>query len=64
VDEMFAALRTLAASGTSMLLVEQYVARALSMADAVILLKKGAVTYTGPPSDSTEVRSDGYLGVE
>jgi len=65
VDEMFAALRTLAASGTSMLLVEQYVARALSMADAVILLKKGAVTYAGPPSDLDEKSVlTGYLGVE
>jgi branched-chain amino acid transport system ATP-binding protein len=47
VDEIFEALGRLAASGTALLLVEQYVDRALEMADAVYLLNRGSITYSG-----------------
>jgi branched-chain amino acid transport system ATP-binding protein len=62
VDVIFDALRQLADSGISMLLVEQYVARALEMADRVVLLKKGRVTFNGAPSalEENEVLG-GYL---
>jgi len=64
VDEMFHALRTLAATGTAMLIVEQYVTRAMAMADVVVLLNKGAVAYDGPPSQLDEQAVlRGYLGV-
>jgi branched-chain amino acid transport system ATP-binding protein len=43
-------LKRLAATGLSLLLVEQYVDRALEMADTVVLLDRGHVTFTGPPS--------------
>ncbi|WP_051182021.1 ABC transporter ATP-binding protein [Nocardia vinacea] len=63
VDEIFAALHELAERGIAMLLVEQYVTRAMEMADAVVLLNKGVVTYDGPPGelDEEEVLR-GYLG--
>ena len=64
VDEIFVALRELATSGTSMVIVEQYVSRALDMADSVVLLAKGAVAFQGPASEldeDTVVRK--YLGV-
>jgi branched-chain amino acid transport system ATP-binding protein len=65
VDEMFAALRNLAASGVAMLIVEQYVSRAMAMADTVVLLSKGTVTYDGPPSGLDEhAVLQGYLGVD
>jgi branched-chain amino acid transport system ATP-binding protein len=65
VDEMFQALRTLAAAGIAMLIVEQYVTRALAMADIVVLLNKGSVSYDGPPSELDErAVLQGYLGVE
>jgi branched-chain amino acid transport system ATP-binding protein len=64
VDEMFQALRTLAATGTAMLMVEQYVTRAMAMADNVVLLNKGTVSYDGPPSELDEQAVlEGYLGV-
>jgi branched-chain amino acid transport system ATP-binding protein len=64
VDEMFQALRTLAATGTAMLIVEQYVTRAMAMADTVVLLNKGTVSYDGPPSELDEQAVlQGYLGV-
>jgi branched-chain amino acid transport system ATP-binding protein len=50
VDTVFDVLRRLADSGVSMLLVEQYVARALEMADRVVLLNKGHVVFNGAPS--------------
>jgi branched-chain amino acid transport system ATP-binding protein len=65
VDEMFHALRTLAGTGTAMLIVEQYVTRAMAMADSVVLLNKGTITYDGPPSQLDEQAVlQGYLGVD
>ena len=65
VDEMFHALRTLAATGTAMLIVAQYVTRAMAMADSVVLLNKGTITYDGPPSQLDEQAVlQGYLGVD
>ncbi len=49
VDQIFAALRNLTGRGISMLLVEQYVDRALAMADQVVLLDHGQVSFSGPP---------------
>jgi ABC-type multidrug transport system ATPase subunit len=40
-----------------MLLVEQYVTRALAMADRVVLLNKGSVAYDGQPSELDERRA-------
>ncbi|MCK9248046.1 MAG: ABC transporter ATP-binding protein [Solirubrobacteraceae bacterium] len=51
VDEIFAALTGLAAEGTSLVLVEQYVDRALAMADRVHLLTRGTTTFTGAPGE-------------
>jgi branched-chain amino acid transport system ATP-binding protein len=50
VDEIFAALRRLAETGTALLLVEQYVDRALDLADVVYLLDRGVVRYSGDAS--------------
>lgn len=41
VEEIFAFLRRLGANGTALVLVEQYVTRALAMADFVFLLNRG-----------------------
>jgi branched-chain amino acid transport system ATP-binding protein len=62
VDAIFDVLRRLADTGVSMLLVEQYVARALEMADGVVLLNKGEVAFSGPSSalEESEVLG-GYL---
>lgn len=65
VDEIFEALQKLAQTGVSLLLVEQYVNRALELSDSVVLLDRGAVAFNGPSKDldeDTVVR--GYLGVE
>ncbi len=54
VDDIFEHLGALARSGASLLLVEQYVARALELADYVYVLKKGQITFVGEPGELTE----------
>jgi branched-chain amino acid transport system ATP-binding protein len=51
VDEIFAFLRRLAHEGRALLLVEQYVTRALEIADYVFLLNRGAVSFAGEPGE-------------
>jgi branched-chain amino acid transport system ATP-binding protein len=64
VDEIFDSLRLLAASGVALLVVEQYVQRALDLADAAIVLNRGVVSYTGPAAAVDEaVLMSSYLGV-
>jgi branched-chain amino acid transport system ATP-binding protein len=64
VDQIFASLRTLAARGTALLVVEQYVDRALDMCDHVYLLSRGAITFSGKPAElDHDAVVQGYLGV-
>jgi branched-chain amino acid transport system ATP-binding protein len=51
VDEIFEFLERLKDEGISLLLVEQYVTRALALADYVYLLHKGEVSFRGEPSE-------------
>jgi branched-chain amino acid transport system ATP-binding protein len=51
VDELFAFLGRLARSGAGLLIVEQYVDRALELADVVYLLDRGRVAFAGEPSE-------------
>jgi branched-chain amino acid transport system ATP-binding protein len=51
VDDIFVYLRQLAERGVALLLVEQYVSRALEMADYVYVLDKGRVSFVGEPSE-------------
>ena len=63
VDEIFSYLRRLASEGTSLLVVEQYVARALELADYVYILNRGRIRFAGEPAevgDQTVLES--YLG--
>jgi branched-chain amino acid transport system ATP-binding protein len=65
VDLIFDALARLAETGVSMILVEQYVTRAIQMADQVVLLRKGTVAFDGPPADLDEQSIlQGYLGAD
>lgn len=65
VDEIFVSLNRLATEGAALLLVEQYVTRALASANYVYLLNRGQVAFAGEPSeldDQQLFRS--YLGTE
>jgi branched-chain amino acid transport system ATP-binding protein len=51
VDEIFEFLGLLASQGTSLLLVEQYITRALALADYVYVLNRGQVAFAGDASE-------------
>jgi branched-chain amino acid transport system ATP-binding protein len=54
IDEIFEALVKLSHDGVALLLVEQYVNRALGFADHVYLLGRGSITFSGPPTELDE----------
>jgi branched-chain amino acid transport system ATP-binding protein len=63
VDEIFEHLKRLAQAGRSLLLVEQYVARALDLADYVYVLRRGQVEFAGEPFElGTDAILASYLG--
>jgi branched-chain amino acid transport system ATP-binding protein len=65
IEQIFEALALLAERGIALLLVEQYVSRALQMADKVYLLNRGSVAFSGPPSELNEDElTSRYLGGE
>jgi branched-chain amino acid transport system ATP-binding protein len=55
VDEILARLVELNRAGLSILLIEQFVHRALDVADRVYVLKKGRVAYSGTPEAAVRV---------
>ncbi|OYR23334.1 ABC transporter family protein [Brucella thiophenivorans] len=65
VEEVRATLAQIKESGTSILLVEQNAAMAMSLADTVTVLSQGTVQFSGTPA-GLEARSDiknAYLGI-
>jgi branched-chain amino acid transport system ATP-binding protein len=51
VDQIFDAVAALRAEGRSVLLVEQYIERAVGVADYVYILNKGRIVFTGLPAE-------------
>jgi branched-chain amino acid transport system ATP-binding protein len=63
VDQIFDFLHRLAARGAALLLVEQYVTKALALADMVYLLNKGVVDFAGEPGElDADALAARYLG--
>jgi branched-chain amino acid transport system ATP-binding protein len=63
VDNVYDAIKRLAAARISLLIVEQYVNRAMAIADQVVLLDKGTISFTGPPKELDQDRLvEHYLG--
>jgi len=54
VDGIFEFLGRIAASGVSLLVVEQYVSRALALAETVYLVNQGRIVFSGPTDDLDE----------
>lgn len=65
VDQIFGYVDELARRGVALLLVEQYVKRALDIADYVYILHKGEVRFAGEPAElrQEEIMAS-YLGTE
>jgi branched-chain amino acid transport system ATP-binding protein len=65
VDAILSSLQPLIASGVAILIVEQFVRRALAMADSVTVLARGRSLFQGQPESLTERELSGaYLGGE
>jgi branched-chain amino acid transport system ATP-binding protein len=65
VDKIFGFLSRLASEGAALLMVEQYVTKALAVADYVYVLERGVVSFAG---EACELESDDlfarYVGAE
>jgi len=55
VDEVYATLDKVRQTGTTMLIIEQYVGHALRIADTAVLLQHGEVVYDGPSAEIGDV---------
>jgi branched-chain amino acid transport system ATP-binding protein len=65
VDQVFDTLRQIVAGGTALLLVEQYVTRALELADTAYIMNRGQVVHSGPAAElQGEEVFERYLGIE
>jgi len=65
VDEIFAAVSTIRAQGTTVLIVEQRLTECLEIADRAYVLQTGRVTMSGSAADirdNADVRK-AYLGL-
>ena len=63
VDQIFAFVDRLAEGGAALLLVEQYVTRALAISDFVYLLNKGRIVFAGEPGElDQEAVFESYVG--
>ena len=65
VDKIYDALSTLASRGMSLIIVEQYVQRALDRANTVHILSRGEIVHSGPAKDvSPDEIYEKYLGID
>ncbi len=64
VDDLLAALRSIAANGVGVLLVEQNAVQALQITDRVYVLDQGRITTSGPAADYVDPArlARAYLG--
>jgi branched-chain amino acid transport system ATP-binding protein len=51
VDEIFAFLDRLRSEDVTLVLVEQYVTKALAISDYVYVLARGSITFVGEPTE-------------
>jgi branched-chain amino acid transport system ATP-binding protein len=65
VDRIYDAVRAIITTGSAVLLVEQYVDRALDLADSALVLDRGTVAYSGSASQLRSIDLlKTYLGAE
>jgi branched-chain amino acid transport system ATP-binding protein len=62
VDTVFAGLERARSSGITVLLIEQFIHRALGLADHCVILSRGHVGWSGPAAEAGPEVLDRYLG--
>jgi branched-chain amino acid transport system ATP-binding protein len=53
VDDVYGHLLRVRELGVSLIIIEQFIARALAMADQVLLLRRGTAAWAGPAAQTT-----------
>jgi branched-chain amino acid transport system ATP-binding protein len=61
-ESVFRSLADAARSGITIVLIEQFVHRALALADSCVILTRGRVGWSGPASEAGQEVLDRYLG--
>ncbi len=61
-ESVFRSLEEAAQSGITIVLIEQFVHRALALADGCVILTRGRVGWSGPASEAGQEVLDRYLG--
>ena len=65
VEQIFQSLQSIVDTGVGLLLVEQYVNRALELADTAYILNRGEIVFSGPASEvSGTAVFEQYLGIK
>jgi branched-chain amino acid transport system ATP-binding protein len=62
VDFVFETIQQASKAGLTIVLIEQFVHRALSLADHCVILRQGSVAWSGPSADAAGEVLDRYLG--
>ena len=62
VDEVFQRIEQAKRAGVTIVLIEQFVHRALALADTCVILSQGHVAWSGPAAEAKEEALDRYLG--
>jgi branched-chain amino acid transport system ATP-binding protein len=62
VDFVFENISRASESGVTIVLIEQFIHRALGLADQCVILKQGSVAWTGPSDNARQEVLDRYLG--
>ncbi len=62
VDSVFERLEQAREAGIAVILIEQFVHRALAIADQCVILQRGALRWSGPASAAAAEVLDSYIG--
>lgn len=62
VNAVFESIAQAAQNGVTIVLIEQFVHRALGLASQCVILKQGSVAWTGPSENARQEVLDRYLG--
>jgi branched-chain amino acid transport system ATP-binding protein len=63
VEQVYEAVDTIRRDQITIIIIEQFVKRALALADHCILMAQGRAAWEGPPTDAAEHLLEQYLGV-
>jgi len=62
VETVFETIERAAQTGVTILLIEQFVHRALALADQCVILMRGSVAWSGAAAQAEQEVLDRYLG--